>query len=821
MTGIRDYSPIAASNLSVGGISIAEGMARASVNNALRSGYADLANLLLDTGGGVTTTGSANAYLLNLPSAPSAYADNLLFVCKFHAAVTGPATININGLGIKDIKKLQEGIPAALVQGDVPAGHRAVCVYSSADNAVLMLLSAPTFTASGSGAVSRPITSRLADSVHLLDYVPPAEHAAILAGTSTYDASTALQNAIASVTTDVRTTAVAGPEVILPYGLVHFDSTIQLDKTVMLKGHGSGQAGGFATILEFAADTHGIIVHALGTWDVDKGGPAWDSGHTYIAGDHVYTMPAGQANIYECITPGGGAASNSPSHTSGDVTYADGYTWRLTVLGNTSGAASVLRDFQIKSLGGTTGHGIWPRQRCRVENVQIDNFPENGVHIYAGVALQGILQGNANNCYFSTMRITNCNNGFYVRGSDANACHMEHIDCSSNWGMGFNDQSFLGNTYIGCHTSGNGVGGQVSYGGNRYYLIDETLGSTTVPGTNGAVWVLVGAGGVHPSYPLWVSGHPYVLGHSFRTTSENSLCGVVFGLYTEAGQPPAHWGGAWIVITGASAFTPSSNAFVLKSALNDHVMSRFHVNSYAGSDVDFGTYISRTADEAITWIADGDSTSGLAMVMDSASDGCWDIQHARVRTAVKFTTNLNTLTGGRAAALISGNVLFPRGLWLGKSETVARQITNDTAVPTTGQWAAGDVVLNSAPLLGEPWGWRCILTGDFAATPPVFQPLRDTGSQQTLTATAGGGVAFILTPGTSPYRTLFTGTMTADKSVTLSTTGALIGLCYRITRTATGAFNLNVGGLRALAFNTWGEFTYDGAAYYLSAYGAL
>jgi hypothetical protein len=114
-------------------------MARASVNNALRSGYADTANLLLDLGGETVTTGSANAYLLALPTAPTAYADNLSFVCKLHASVTAASTININGIGVKPLKKLVSGVATDLAAGNGPAGHRASCIYSSADNAVLML----------------------------------------------------------------------------------------------------------------------------------------------------------------------------------------------------------------------------------------------------------------------------------------------------------------------------------------------------------------------------------------------------------------------------------------------------------------------------------------------------------------------------------------------------------------------------------------------------------------------------------------------------------------------------------------------------------
>lgn len=68
-----------------------------------------------------------------------------------------------------------------------------------------------------------------------------------------------------------------------------------------------------------------------------------------------------------------------------------------------------------------------------------------------------------------------------------------------------------------------------------------------------------------------------------------------------------------------------------------------------------------------------------------------------------------------------------------------------------------------------------------------------------------------------------TGTLTAHRAVTLSTTGARAGASFRITRTGSGAFNLNIGSgpLKALVQNTWCEVVYDGTAWYLAAYGAL
>jgi hypothetical protein len=140
--GPRDYSITAADNLSVGGVSIAEGWLPAAVNNAYRAGLADTAKLLLDLGGEIETTGSAGAYAVALSSAPSAYANNLLFVAKLNHEAPGASTINVSGLGAKDFKFMLDGVPTPLTPAAAPAGHRAICLYSSSANAVLLLNSA-------------------------------------------------------------------------------------------------------------------------------------------------------------------------------------------------------------------------------------------------------------------------------------------------------------------------------------------------------------------------------------------------------------------------------------------------------------------------------------------------------------------------------------------------------------------------------------------------------------------------------------------------------------------------------------------------------
>lgn len=92
---------------------------------------------------------------------------------------------------------------------------------------------------------------------------------------------------------------------------------------------------------------------------------------------------------------------------------------------------------------------------------------------------------------------------------------------------------------------------------------------------------------------------------------------------------------------------------------------------------------------------------------------------------------------------------------------------------------------------------------------------------QTGYATVATDADFTLTPITSAPNQRHTGTLTANRAITLSTTNAYAGMKFRITRTGTGAFNLSVGGLKNLTTNTWCEVTFDGTAWYLSAYGTL
>jgi hypothetical protein len=105
--------------------------------------------------------------------------------------------------------------------------------------------------------------------------------------------------------------------------------------------------------------------------------------------------------------------------------------------------------------------------------------------------------------------------------------------------------------------------------------------------------------------------------------------------------------------------------------------------------------------------------------------------------------------------------------------------------------------------------------------PLPHQPLQRPRSVQIVTLNG----AYTLLPTKDPEHTIHTGPLSANRAVTLSTTNAIKGCVFRITRTAasTGAFTLDVGPgpLKSLATSTWAEFLFDGTNWILSEYGAL
>ena len=85
-----------------------------------------------------------------------------------------------------------------------------------------------------------------------------------------------------------------------------------------------------------------------------------------------------------------------------------------------------------------------------------------------------------------------------------------------------------------------------------------------------------------------------------------------------------------------------------------------------------------------------------------------------------------------------------------------------------------------------------------------------------------GDADITLTVGDAPIQ-LYDTTLTANRTVTLSTTGATNGDKFRIVRTGLGAYTIDVGGLKTMPSATaaYVEVSFNGTAWILTGYGTL
>lgn len=116
---------------------------------------------------------------------------------------------------------------------------------------------------------------------------------------------------------------------------------------------------------------------------------------------------------------------------------------------------------------------------------------------------------------------------------------------------------------------------------------------------------------------------------------------------------------------------------------------------------------------------------------------------------------------------------------------------------------------------------HCITASAGAITSPSYSPTPP--DVENAVSANRGDTNQTLTVGTDVPTQRWATTLTANRTVTLSTTGAFNGSTFRIVRTGLGAFTLNVGGLKTIPSATaaYVDVQYDGAAWVLTGYGTL
>lgn len=151
---IRDWSTTAASNTTVGGVSIAEACPAANLNDGERAIMADVAAWRILLEGGLTTGGTATAQTITTGLSLASYATPLAFVAKIGGGLssTGAATtLALDGLSAKSVKLLNGNNPAA---NDITAGSTHMFAYEASGDLFYLLTPAPS-------ATSQPLNANL------------------------------------------------------------------------------------------------------------------------------------------------------------------------------------------------------------------------------------------------------------------------------------------------------------------------------------------------------------------------------------------------------------------------------------------------------------------------------------------------------------------------------------------------------------------------------------------------------------------------------------------------------------------------------------
>ncbi|WP_133116107.1 hypothetical protein [Mesorhizobium wenxiniae] len=136
MASIYDWSMVAANNGAADAqINYSEGMPPSAVNNSARQAMARNAELLGDIGGALTAGGTADALTITTNSAFTAYANGRILALRIATDNTGAATLNVNAIGAKSIRKMVAAGESALTGGELQATGIYLLMYQSALNA--------------------------------------------------------------------------------------------------------------------------------------------------------------------------------------------------------------------------------------------------------------------------------------------------------------------------------------------------------------------------------------------------------------------------------------------------------------------------------------------------------------------------------------------------------------------------------------------------------------------------------------------------------------------------------------------------------------
>lgn len=392
-----------------------------------------------------------------------------------------------------------------------------------------------------------------------------------------------------------------------------------------------------------------------------------------------------------------------------------------------------------------SGHGIHISGQTRLYRLNIQGFGGDGVRIFAYNAGQG---GNnagtgMSNCWYIHDCIIRSNkgNGLFVQGADTNAGVAHMILGGNNTLWDFVDNSYLGNTYIGCQSDGGGLG---SFKGASIYI--GCYNESKATHLDGAFLVGGVLGPTFQSPTLIIEGDGdgnvgAVVTDIDGNGAVTRILPITYGSgYTTATVTPIKQGGgsglavtpnivggritSYTITNGGSGYSPGRKAVGKISGYSggEAVNGPLAITNYSKqSDRYLEAYICNGGNAILSsalYYNENIHTDNLVLdwknTLEAYELSVGGLGGQDYGSAFRVISTINTTaTMGRSAPITWGSIQFPKGFWLGGTTGVTggRQMTNGTAAPSSGEWARGDIVWNTAPSAGGTPGWVCTTGG--------------------------------------------------------------------------------------------------------------
>lgn len=125
-------------------------------------------DVIINAGDYATSTGSANAYVLAIDGQIIAYTTGQVFKFKANFTNTGAATLNVNSLGAKSIKKKSGGSLVDVGAGDILNGETILCVYDGTYLQLFRVFSENKYGDGSDGALSGTTSINLGGSAFVV-----------------------------------------------------------------------------------------------------------------------------------------------------------------------------------------------------------------------------------------------------------------------------------------------------------------------------------------------------------------------------------------------------------------------------------------------------------------------------------------------------------------------------------------------------------------------------------------------------------------------------------------------------------------------------